>query len=157
MRDNSRRVGTHEKNSGDANCRLGTITQSIFCPVRSQHSLNRFEMVCLKSLLRGRDPLNQNFRKFQSKTHWIGSVQPEKFRKNGSTFWSGPGPVGILFLAVPPVLENFRRPDRLPLSLWGCESRHPSSDLGGTSSFLFFSSRLACVRGILHRQSNNNQ
>ena len=102
MRDNSRRVGTHEKNSGDANCRLGTITQSIFCPVRSQHSLNRFEMVCLKSLLRGRDPLNQNFRKFQSKTHWIGSVQPEKFRKNGSTFWSGPGPVGILVEWIAP-------------------------------------------------------
>ena len=30
-RDNSRRVRTHEKNSGDANRRLGTITQSIFC------------------------------------------------------------------------------------------------------------------------------
>ena len=34
----------------------------------------------------GRDPFNQNFRKFRSKTQWIGSVQPEKFRKNGSTF-----------------------------------------------------------------------
>ena len=33
-----------------------------------------------------RDPFNQNFRKFRSKTQWIGSVQPEKFRKNGSTF-----------------------------------------------------------------------
>ena len=48
----------------------------------------------------GRDPFNQNFRKFRSKTQWIGSVQPEKFRKNGSTFWGGPifpvGPVGIL-------------------------------------------------------------
>ena len=30
-RDNSRRVRTHEKNSGDAVCRLGTIIQSIFC------------------------------------------------------------------------------------------------------------------------------
>ena len=29
----------------------------------------------------GRDPFNQNFRKFRSKTQWIGSVQPEKFRK----------------------------------------------------------------------------
>ena len=35
---------------------------------------------------KGRDPFNQNFRKFRSKTQWIGSVQPEKFRKNGSTF-----------------------------------------------------------------------
>ena len=38
----------------------------------------------------GRDPFNQNFRKFRSKTQWIGSVQPEKFRKNWSTFWGGP-------------------------------------------------------------------
>ena len=30
-RDNSRRVGTLEKNSGDAVRRLGTIIQSIFC------------------------------------------------------------------------------------------------------------------------------
>ena len=48
----------------------------------------------------GCDPFNQNFRKFRSKTEWIGTVQPEKFRKNGSTFWGGPlfpvGPVGIL-------------------------------------------------------------
>ena len=36
--------------------------------------------------IKGRDPFNQNFRKFRSKTQWIGSVQPEKFRKNGSTF-----------------------------------------------------------------------
>ena len=27
---------------------------------------------------------------FRSKTQWIGSVQPEKFRKNWSTFWGGP-------------------------------------------------------------------
>ena len=38
----------------------------------------------------GRDPFYQNFRKFRSKTQWIGSVQPEKFRKNRSTFWGGP-------------------------------------------------------------------
>ena len=45
----------------------------------------------------GRDPFNQNFRKFRSKTEWIGSVQTEQFRKNGSTFRGGPlysvGPV----------------------------------------------------------------
>ena len=34
----------------------------------------------------GRDPFNQNFWKFWSKTQWIGLVQPEKFRRNGSTF-----------------------------------------------------------------------
>ena len=48
----------------------------------------------------GRDPFNQTFRKFRSKTQWIGSVQPEKFRKNVPTFRGGPlfpaGPVGIL-------------------------------------------------------------
>ena len=38
----------------------------------------------------GRNPFYQNFRKFQSKTQWIGSVQLEKFRKNRSTFWGGP-------------------------------------------------------------------
>ena len=34
----------------------------------------------------GRDPFNQKFRKFRSKTQWIGSVQPEKFRKTGPPF-----------------------------------------------------------------------
>ena len=47
----------------------------------------------------GRDPF-KNCQKFQSKTRWIGSVQPEKFRKNWSTFSGGPlfpvRPVGIL-------------------------------------------------------------
>ena len=45
----------------------------------------------------GRDPFNQNFRKFRCKTEWIGSVQPEKFRKEWSTSRGGPlfsvGPV----------------------------------------------------------------
>ena len=31
----------------------------------------------------GRDPFNPNFRKFRSKTKWIGSVQMEMFRKSG--------------------------------------------------------------------------
>ena len=30
---------------------------------------------------RGRDPFNQNFRKFRSKTEWIGSVQPGRVSK----------------------------------------------------------------------------
>ena len=54
----------------------------------------------------GRDPLNQTFRKFRSKTQWIGSVQPEKFPKNGSTFWGGTpfpvGPVGIFVEWIAP-------------------------------------------------------
>ena len=54
----------------------------------------------------GRDRFNQNFWKFQSKTQWISLVQPEKFRKNGSTFWGGPlfpvGPVGILVEWITP-------------------------------------------------------
>ena len=34
----------------------------------------------------GRDPFNQIFRKFWSKTEWISLVQTEKFRKSGSIF-----------------------------------------------------------------------
>ena len=53
-RDNSCRVRTHEKNSGDAVWRLGAIIQSIFlCPIRNQHSLDRLEMVRWKSVPRG--------------------------------------------------------------------------------------------------------
>ena len=59
----------------------------------------------------GGNPFNQNFRKFRSKTQWIGSVQPEKFRKNGSTFWGGPlfpvGPVGILVEWIAPQIAGF--------------------------------------------------
>ena len=54
----------------------------------------------------GRDPFSLNFRKFRSKTQWIGSVQPEKVRKKGATFWGGPllpvGPVGILVEWIAP-------------------------------------------------------
>ena len=59
--------------------------------------------------LLGRDPFNQNFRKCRSKTQWIGSVQPEKFRKNRSTFWGGPlfpvGPVWILVEWIAPLIS----------------------------------------------------
>ena len=65
-----------------------------------------------KSRAFGRDPFNQNFRKFRSKTQWIGSVQPEKFRKNGFTFWGGPlfpvGPVGILVEWIAPFVLFYR-------------------------------------------------
>ena len=37
-------------------------------------------------ILKGCDQFNQNFWNFRSKTQWIASVQPKKFRKNGSTF-----------------------------------------------------------------------
>ena len=60
----------------------------------------------------GRDPFKQNFRKFRSKTQWIGSVQPEKFRKNWSTFWRGPlfpvGPVRILVEWIAPSVGKCR-------------------------------------------------
>ena len=76
----------------------------VFCVFRNRKSLileSRIEKILLvESRILGRDPFNQNFRKFRSKTQWIGSVQPEKFRKNRSTFWGGPlfpvGPVWIL-------------------------------------------------------------
>ena len=58
----------------------------------------------------GRDPFNQNFRKFRFKTQWIGLVQPEKFRKNGSTFRGGPlfpvGSVGILVEWIAPLVSK---------------------------------------------------
>ena len=48
-------------------------------------------------------PFNQNFRKFRSKTQWIGSVQPEKFQNNWSTFLGGPlFPVRILVEWIAP-------------------------------------------------------
>ena len=56
----------------------------------------------------GRDPFNQNFQKSRSKTQWIGLVQPEKFRKNGSIFWGGP---------------DFSRSDRLEFWLNGSRAR----------------------------------
>ena len=54
----------------------------------------------------GRMDRAQNFRKFRSKTQWIGSVQTEKFGKNWSTFWGGPPfpvePVWILVEWIAP-------------------------------------------------------
>ena len=52
-RHNIHRVRTHEKNSGETVRRLGTIVQSILCPIRSQHSLDRLEMVWWESVPRG--------------------------------------------------------------------------------------------------------
>ena len=53
-RHNTNRVRTHEKNSRETVRRLGTIIQSIFCAqLRSQHSLDRLEMVRWESVPRG--------------------------------------------------------------------------------------------------------
>ena len=61
----------------------------------------------------GRDAFNQNFRKVRSKTQWIGLVQPEKFRKNWSTFWGRPlfpvGPVEILVEWIAPLDRYYDR------------------------------------------------
>ena len=60
----------------------------------------------------------QNFQEFLSKTQWIGSVQPEKFRKHWSTFWGGPlfpvGPVWILIEWIAPDVTTgfYIDPDR---------------------------------------------
>ena len=56
-----------------------------------------------KARSHGRDPFNQNFRKFRSKTQWIGSVQPETFRKTGPPF----------------EVDHFSRSDRLEFWLNG--------------------------------------
>ena len=48
---------------------------------------SKFSYCYVHIINHGRDPFNQNFRKFRSKTQWISSVQPEKFRKKWSTFF----------------------------------------------------------------------
>lgn len=50
-----------------------------------------------KLVPKGRDPFDQNLRKYRSKTQSIGSVQPDKVRKNWSTYLGGilfPGRTG---------------------------------------------------------------
>ena len=72
---------------------------------RSTHALLPIVLACLLAGTLGRDPFDQNFWKFRSKTQWIGSVQPEKFRKNWSIFWGGPlFPVGILVEGIAPLV-----------------------------------------------------
>ena len=76
------------------------------CAKKKKFKKNLFEKKREGTWLRGRDPFNQNFQKFWSKTQWIGLVQPEKFQKNRSTFWGGPlfpvGPVGIFVEWIAP-------------------------------------------------------
>ena len=80
-RDNSRRVRTHEKNSGETVRRLGTIIQSIFCTqsgaslrsaeafpvvaslIKSRHPLEFLEIVRWESWYPGAlSPVHENFR-----------------------------------------------------------------------------------------------
>ena len=49
-RVNSRHVRTHKKNSGDA---VFSDTKHFLCPIRSQYSLDRLEMVLWESVPRG--------------------------------------------------------------------------------------------------------
>ena len=67
------------------------------------HMLETFRFNFKDEYVYGRDPFNQNFRKFRSKTQWIGLVQPEKFRKNGPPF----------------EVDHFSRSDRLEFWLNG--------------------------------------
>ena len=53
-RDNSRRVRTHEKNSGETVRRLGTIiTKHFLCPIRTRHPLEFLEIARWESVPRG--------------------------------------------------------------------------------------------------------
>ena len=73
---------TAHAQSADHSC-FGQRTE----PVRIDSSFTYLAnpSIC-KMPVHRRDPNNQNVRKFRSKTQWIGSVQPEKFRKTGPPF-----------------------------------------------------------------------
>ena len=89
-RVNSRRVRTHEKNSGDAVRRLGTIIQSIFC---TQSGAG----------------IRLNFWKWSGESQYPGALSPvlENFRPAFS-----PDPTNC-----PWVSEDGVRPERWPYSL----------------------------------------
>ena len=57
------------------------MQQAIFSPLKR---------IRLHKEIRGAIHSTKISQKFRSKTQWIGSVQPEKFRKFRSTFWGGP-------------------------------------------------------------------
>ena len=78
--------------------------QPKFRPVRpgKEDHLKRWTCFFIISRDQGRDPFNQTFRKFRSKTQWIGSVQPEKFRKNGGAIHSTKIPTGPTGKRGPP-------------------------------------------------------
>ena len=58
-----------------------------------------------KHVSKGRDPFDQNLRKYRSKTQSIGSVQPDMVRKNLSTFLPV-GPVGIVVEWIAPKISR---------------------------------------------------
>ena len=63
-RDNSRRVRTHEKNSGETVRRLGTIIQSIFCAQSGASIRLNFWKRSAESRYKGAlPPLLENFRR----------------------------------------------------------------------------------------------
>ena len=99
---------------------ISKISQSKFCWMESVPGFGQ-EFVLISKVLHhyGRDPLNQNFRKFRSKTQWIGSVQPEKFRKNRSTFWGGAlFPVGPVWMLVEWIAPYMSRPGEFFGTTW---------------------------------------
>ena len=89
-RDNSRRVRTHEKNSGETVRRLGTIIQSIFC---TQSGAG----------------IRLNFWKWSGESQYPGALSPvlENFRPAFSPDQTN----------CPWVSEDGVRPERWPYSL----------------------------------------
>ena len=64
-----------------------------------------------KHVSKGRDPFDQNLRKYRSKTQSIGSVQPDKVRKNWSTYLGGIlFPVGLVGIVVEWIAPKIFRP-----------------------------------------------
>ena len=64
-----------------------------------------------KLVPKGRDPFDQNLRKYRSKTQSIGSVQPDKVRKNWSTYLGGIlFPVGLVGIVVEWIAPKIFRP-----------------------------------------------
>ena len=99
------------KKMSDVNHLSGPLRKRKF-PSTGSKGLVDFDPFFVFLCFKGRDPFNQNFRKFRYKTQWISSVQPEKFRKIGSIFWGGPlfpvGPVGILVEWIAPKVRCLR-------------------------------------------------
>ena len=107
------------------------------------------------------DPFNQNFRKFRSKTEWLGSVQ--NFRKSGSTFRSEP-----LFsvVTVRAKIDRSIWPFSTSTSLYGIfcvlpGGKHLSLQLLDCQQRIYrcyfnFSSMCSCNRSVSDSQANCN-
>ena len=135
--------------------RLGSV--SIWSSRSSEHFLRRLGRSGRSGRSygnQGRDPFNQNVRKFRSKTQWIGSIQPEKFRKNGSTFWVGP--VGILVDWIGPKGSSARA--------WKLSPTRPTApaiqvqiSVGPHPSCFFLHGLYACEKGFIDNQTIINK